>query len=156
MPVTVTTRDTGYGALLKRLGLSEPKTDVTIGVHEAEGSENDDESELTVAEIAAINEFGGPDNNPPERSWLRAWADETEAENRKRLIKLMQAVTTGKIVSKEQALEQFGTLAVAEIQKRIRGGIAPEQADSTAARKGSATPLIDSGQFWGSITYKVT
>jgi hypothetical protein len=154
MGVTILKKDTGYGALLKRL--TSVDSEVTIGVHEEEGSEVVDTTDYTIAEIAAINEFGGPNgDDPPERSWLRAWYDENQERNKKAVAKLMGAVAEGKLPSREIALRQFGEFAVAGIKARIKEGIDPENADSVIERKGSSTPLVDSGTFIGSITYRV-
>lgn len=137
---------------------------VTVGIHEEEGAvqhEQEDNfgegfgqssSTVTVAEIGTIHEFGlGVD----ERSFIRGWADENEAANKKRLRKIADAVVAGYISSPRMGLERFGLLAVGEIQSRIADGIAPQLAASTVERKGSSVPLIDSGQLRSSITHRV-
>lgn len=152
-PVVIVKKDTGYGALLKRLGLKEGE--VTVGVHESEGSEISEGGEYTTAEVFAISEFGGPEDKPPQRSWLRDWYEENEAKNKKAITALMKAVVEGKIASKEDALEQFGAYAVNSIQERIIARIEPENAESTIRQKGSDVPLVASGQALNAITYEV-
>ena len=152
--IKVTRKDTGYGALLKRLG-AKGQGEVTIGVHQAEGAQVYEDGETTVADVAAINEFGGPQNNPPKRSWLRAPMKKNQTKYQKGLTKLMQGVVTGTVPSREVALQRLGMLAVSDLQQNIRSGIAPGNAESTKKRKGSSTPLIDEGIFWGSIDYRV-
>jgi len=151
--------DRGAKAMLERIA-GATLTNVTVGVHEAEGGEAHDEADgLTILDVATMHEFGGTDEDgnesPPRRSFIGDWADEAEQENKSDLRKISQAVIKGKVPSLEQGLERFGVLAVAKVQARIRSGIAPELADSTKAQKGSSTPLISGGQLLGSITHVV-
>lgn len=149
--MSVRDRDRGYKALLKRLEDSGKKT-VTVGIHEEEGAAQHGDEGPSVAEIGEINEFG---LGVPERSFIRAWVDENTSANDERLRKLATGVVKGTVASAEQALDQFGLFAVGSIQQRIADGIEPENAESTIARKGSSTPLIDQGILRSSITSKV-
>lgn len=150
--------DRGYAALKKRMLAAAAGAQLTVGIHEAEGDQpaEGEDSDATLAEVAAYNEFGGPDDNPPRRSFLADWADEGVEQHREQLRQSAKAVVQGKLPSMAVALERLGLRFVGEIQLRIKGGIAPENADSTVARKGSSTPLIGvSGQLWTSITHQV-
>jgi hypothetical protein len=149
----VTDRDRGYKKLLKRL---TPKpSDVTVGVHEADGAAQHGNDEQTIVEIASYHEFGGPNNNPPRRSFIRDWADENSEKHKAMLKKLAAGVIAGKLESVDQALELFGVRAVGEVQQRIAQGIEPPLKDATIQRKGSSVPLIDTGQLRSSIVHKV-
>ena len=150
MAARVRDSDRGAKALLKRLK-SAKASGVTVGVHEAEGSAS--HGEVSNIDVALFHEFGTEDI--PERSFIRAWADENEAANSERLRKIGEAVVRGAVPSVEVGLERFGALAVADVQRRIVSGIPPELADSTVARKGSSTPLVDTGQLKSSVTYQV-
>ena len=158
MSTRVTDRDRGYKDLRKRLfGTANPK--ISVGILEADadapakGGSKDEP--LTILEVAIINEFGSEDGkHPPARSFIRAWFDGARGDIQERLNKEMLGVVAGKR-TKEQALDRVGLWAVGEIQKRIAAGIDPANADSTIARKGSSTPLIDTGQLRSSISYKV-
>ena len=148
--VKIVDKDKGYKALVKRVyGMGKPT--VSVGILEAEGAQEAAGSNITIAELAAIHEFG---LGVPERSFLRAWFDQNEDRARSFVTELLKAVVKGKY-SKEQALELLGTKLQAEIQARISAGIDPANAPSTIARKGSATPLIDTGQLRSSMSYKV-
>lgn len=150
--------DKGYAALKARLAQLAKGSRLTVGIHEAEAdlpAEGDD-SGATLGEVAAFNEFGGPDNNPPRRSFLVDWADENLDENQTLFTRSMKAVAAGKLPSAEVALERLGLRFVGDIQRRIKAGIAPENRPSTVDRKGSSVPLIASGQLWTSITHEVT
>src|SRR5688572_7737129 len=136
--------------------LEQAGAGVTVGVHEAEGSASADGGDgETVLDVACINEFGGPDNNPPARSFIGAWSDENEDKNREALGKIGEALIKGTVPRLDVGLERFGLLAVADAQRRMVDGIAPPNADSTVARKGSSTPLIAGGQLKSSITHQV-
>jgi hypothetical protein len=151
--------DHGYAALKKRLAEASAGTRLTVGIHEAEGDQpaEGDDSGATLAEVAAYNEFGGPEDNPPRRSFLADWADGAVDENRELVRRSMKAVVQGKLPSLRVAFERLGLRFVGEIQLRIKAGIEPENAESTIARKGSSTPLIGvSGQLFTSVTHEVT
>lgn len=148
--MSVKDTDRGYAALVRRLTTAGEPT-VSVGIHEAEGSASE-EGGATVAEIGSYHEFG---LGVPQRSFIRDWFDENEEANKERIRKLAKAVAEGKIPSAEMALERFGLYAVGSIQSRIADGIEPELAEETIRRKGSSTPLIDTGTLRSSITHKV-
>jgi hypothetical protein len=91
----------------------------------------------------------------PERSFIRAWADENEQRNKANLRKIAEEVFDGKYDIRT-GLDRLGLLFVGKIQARIKGHIAPPNAPSTIAKKKSSTPLINLGQLWSSILSKVT
>lgn len=152
----VTSTDNGLKALLAALD----SHDLTVGIHEAEGSQASGDGDATIAEIGYFHEYGTETadggEHVPERSFLRDYVDENEAKNNGRLTKLFQKVVAsqGKFTA-QTALNQFGLLAVGEIQKRISEGIPPDLDQTTIDRKGSSVPLIDTGLLRSSITHKV-
>lgn len=105
----------------------------------------------SLLEVAAAHEFG---LGVPRRSFLADWLTQNEAEILGIVRGLQERIVKDEI-SLEQAQEQFGLWAVASIQARIKSGIDPELAAETIARKGSSTPLIDTGQLWTSISYAI-
>lgn len=147
---SVTVRDRGYEALRRAL---KSKATVSIGVFADEGSKVYEASDTkeTVAEVATKHEFG---LGVPERSFLRAWVDQNEAEIKTTIVKLFGEVVKGRSTPR-MAFDQLGLWSVGQIQKRIADGIAPANSPKTIARKGSAVPLIDTGQLRSSITYKI-
>lgn len=115
---------------------------------------------ITLGEVANIQEFGALLKNAdgevigeiPARSFIRAWFDENEAR--------IQAVFLNRISKLgpdkwHEALEQTALWIQSDIQRRIRRGIGPKLADSTAARKKSTKPLIDTGQLLAAILAKL-
>lgn len=150
--VRIIDRDRGYNALQRLVRDMARGRAVTVGVHSGEGGAPAGNGALSVADVATIHEFGLGDN--PERSFVRNFADEVRDEATKVEAKLVE----GSIRSRrpvEDALERFGLWLTAKMQKRIRGGIPPALDPATVERKGSSTPLIDTGQLVSSITHKV-
>ena len=153
MATKVTDTDHGYRALCERVfGFGKPRVD--MGILERDGGEPHGGvgDALTVLEVAIFNEFGT--ENIPARSFIRAWFDEQEADLRRDLSTLMRLVVAGK-QTKERILELLAQKAVGEIQARIAAGIGPANAPSTIARKGSSTPLVDTGVLRSSVSYRV-
>ncbi|MCX8207429.1 MAG: hypothetical protein N3G75_06315 [Methanothrix sp.] len=54
-----------------------------------------------------------------------------------------------------QSMEKIGVLLENAIIERIRAHIPPPLKPETVRRKGSSTPLIDTGQLIGSITHQI-
>lgn len=148
--------DKGYKALLERLKKASVGIKLTVGIHEAEGGQAaEGAKDSSLIEVAAYNEFGGPGNNPPRRSFIADWADENADQHRVMINRSARAVVAGKLPDMRTALDRLGLRFVGEVQQRIRSGIGPPNAPSTVKAKGSSTPLIDSGQLWSSITHHV-
>lgn len=154
--VHITDRDKGYKALVKTVFEFE-KPVITVGIHAAEGQqvyEKGSGQKASVVDVATFNEFG---LGVPERSFVRAWYDNTTEENKAFIVQQLQLVIKGKI-TKDQALERMGLKFQSAMQQNISdGGNPPFQANaqSTIDRKGSSSPLIDSGQLRSSITFSV-
>ncbi len=144
----VTDTDKGYKALVDRVG-SMGKMSVSVGILEGPGAAP--HGDTTVLDVATINEFG---LGVPERSFLRGWYDENQQRAAEAMQRLLLSVVQGQR-TKEQALNLFGLWVQGEIQKRIAAGIAPANAESTVAKKGSSTPLIDVGQLRSAMTFEV-
>lgn len=154
MPSSVSIRviDRGYKKFLARIeSFAKRQSDaVTVGFHSDAGSHD---AGVTVVELASWHEFG---IGVPERSMIRSWVDENEAEIREQVVNIGNGVASGAIATKQQALNLFGVWAQGDIQVRITEGIAPGLADSTLKKKGDkTTPLIFTGQLLSSVTFKV-
>jgi hypothetical protein len=110
-------------------------------------------SRLTVREIGAIHELG---LGVPKRSFIAAWVDEDASAINYQLTNMGKGlVRKNNPVPLETLANQFGLWSVGRIQQRISDGIDPPLAPSTIARKGSSTPLINTGQLRSSITYRL-
>ncbi len=111
-------------------------------------------SNITLLEVAAIQEFGAPSAHIPQRSFVRATVDNNRDAIRKLQSSLAKQIVKGKI-TKQVALERIGARVEGMIKKAIAAGIEPANAPSTIARKGSSTPLISTGQLRSAISFEV-
>ena len=150
--MSIKSKDHGYKKLMKSLRTASTPREVTVGIHEAEGSSTHEGGKASVAEVGEFHEFGT--KNIPRRSFIRDWADENSDKHRAMLRTIGQAIIQGKY-SVEVGLARFGARAVGEIQRRMAAGISPPLKESTIKRKGSSVPLIDTGQLRSSIAFKV-
>jgi hypothetical protein len=148
--VTTQRRDTGLRRFQQRMqSLAQGEKAVTVGVHSDAGGGY--EGGASVLDVATMAEFG---IGQPQRSFVRAWAEEHKDDANASIRRIAQGVVAGKL-DERSALEQLGLWAVGSMQARISAGIEPPNAPSTIAKKGSSTPLIDKGQLRSSITHKV-
>lgn len=162
----VTKRDLGARALLRTLATS---AEVTVGVHASDGAQpkdGDDGGDMSLIDVAIIHEFGAPEAGIPARSFIREWADENADQHKAALRRAGKAIINGvasggagggvrAVAGPEQELGRVGARFVGEVQRRISAGIEPELKQRTIDRKGSSTPLIDTGQLRSSVAHEV-
>ncbi|WPH64024.1 neck protein [Vibrio phage vB_VpP_1] len=122
---------------------------VLVGVPKAAGSYEDG---VHTATIAAVNEFGSADGRVPERSFLRSGVSDSEPQIKKLYEKMIPEVID-KDLDVDTIQSLVGQLVVGRITERISEGIEPANSPKTVKRKGSSTPLIDTGHLRQSITY---
>lgn len=109
------------------------------------------EDGTSIAQVAAINEFGASDI--PERPFMRQSFENHEGELQAACDAAQRLVSSGG--SAEQALQQIGVIAKGLVQDEIvNGGFAPN-AESTIKKKGSEQPLIDTGTMRQSVNFVV-
>lgn len=153
MSAKIIDRDLGWRDLFKRVG--EIKNSyVKVGVlDDAKGSALN--GNLTVAEIAVVNEFGTEDQHIPSRPFVRSTFDEQREDLTALGKNLMGAVIDGKI-STLRALNIMGAKLATEVKKKITtgAGVPPPNAPSTVAGKGSDRPLVDTGRLVNAITWQ--
>ena len=113
-----------------------------------------EDTNLTIAQIGMIHEYGAPAANIPERPFLHPAIAEGADQIRKLDEELLFAVQNGKY-PKDMAMRRLGVLAVRLVQEKIRHGQFVPLKAATIARKGSSQPLIDSGQMVQSVTFEV-
>jgi hypothetical protein len=106
----------------------------------------------TVGAVGVYNEWGT--ENIPERSFMRSTFDEKRDEWIKVTEQLRKATVAMKMTVK-RALGLIGAMIQGDIQKKISSSVPPPNAESTIARKGSSTTLIDTEQMRGSIHFEV-
>jgi hypothetical protein len=112
------------------------------------------ETDTNLAVIAAVHEFGSPEQGIPERSFLRAGVRAGVPKfNRLNEANLRAVVLGTKTV--DQSINLLGVVAVGEVQRQIRHGQYEPLKQATIDRKGSSKPLIDTAQLIQSQTYVV-
>lgn len=131
--------------------LSESDQVVLVGVPKGAGVYEDG---LTIATIAAVNEFGSADGHIPERPFLRPAVEEGTHEYLKLVEKEMPDIAEGKHPM-SRLLNRLGILAVGHVQKKIVEGPFTPNAPSTIKAKGSSSPLIDTGALRQHINYVI-
>ena len=126
---------------------------VKVGIVEGAGNHS---SGISMAELAAVHQFGSPANNIPARDFLRAPLESAKAEQIRVTTMVAKAIIhTGMPI--EKGLDVIGIWGEATIKAAMRAGdIKPSNAPSTTARKGSSNPLIDTGELHDAVSHKVT
>ncbi|EMX0849892.1 hypothetical protein AAF302_001116 [Pluralibacter gergoviae] len=137
-------------ALHRKLMAFSSVSRVSVGLPAGSG----DHDGIPLVVIGAVQEFGSADGHIPERSFLRVPIRQNQDNLRKAFATLAKKVASGEL-SSFQMLSQIGARAVGYCQEAISEGIAPANAPSTVERKGSSTPLIDTGALRQAITYVV-
>lgn len=137
---------------------------VRVGFVGDRGAATHEDSGLTNAHLAALLEYGNPENNQPARPALAPAWDLNQRKYRDMCRKVAEGVSRG-TVDLEQGLGLIGEAMVADLRDYIvsGSGIAPENAPSVKARKEakpSGSPWgvrtwVDSGALVGSITWVV-
>jgi hypothetical protein len=91
----------------------------------------------------------------PERSFIRAYVDANAVQIGNDLRQAAKQIILGKLTN-EQAATLIGLKHAAGIQKYLSDGrVTPPLSAFTIAKKGSSTPLIDTGQLRSAITHAV-
>jgi hypothetical protein len=106
--------------------------------------------------IAAVHEFGSPENGIPERAPIRT----SFAAHRAEYLEMLRSVVKSVYQLKgglEPGLGRIGAKMAADIKRGITSGpgLPPPLAPETVERKGSDRPLVDTGQYVNSITWEV-
>lgn len=153
-------KDRGWKKIAAELRKAASKPYVKVGfIGDSGGAEHKD-SDLTVAGIAAKHEYGVPEQNIPERSFIRGTIEANGNEIQGFIDHQNRSVLLQKIDVKD-ALGRLGLFMVALIKNRIvKEHIPPPLAASTIKEKTRAgktgdVPLVDTGQMLNSIRHQV-
>lgn len=122
--------------------------EVRVGFQSGDASYEDG---ADICEIAAHNEFGG--SGTPARPFMKQSFENHEAELRAACDQVNKAIASGNTA--ESALKRLGVTAKGLVQNEIVSGGFAANAPSTIAKKGSATPLIDTGTMRSSVNYVI-
>lgn len=109
---------------------------------------------ITVAQIAAVNEYGSQDGRIPERSFIRSTVNEYHDQIQRMLDKFSDQILEGKMTRK-RALGIASQFLADKIRAKINSGVPPRNAASTVRRKGSSKTLVDTGQMLAAVDWDV-
>lgn len=140
---TITAEGKKFEKLLKELGQLE----VRIGIQQGEASEDG----VDLVDIAMFNELGTV--HIPSRPFLRDSVDANADQINSFLQSMKKELLRGG--SAEDVLKKIGVFQKGLIQEQIvKGNFAPNS-EATIRRKGSDTPLVDTGRMRQSINYVI-
>jgi hypothetical protein len=145
--------DRGMKALNKRL-MQTSDLALKVGLVGEKANQQHGDSGFTNVQLGTVHEFGSANGVVPERSFIRATVDEKEEDIKAIGRRVIQGIISGKVTA-QRGLEIMGLRVQADIVAKIRSGIKPELKPETVKRKGSSTPLIDSGQLVQAINFQV-
>ncbi len=141
---TTTSEGKAFFDELKKLAQMEVK----VGFQSGEGSHS---SGVDLCEIAAFNELGT--QHIPARPFIRQTADSNEEGILSFMTAEVAKVAQGGTA--EDALKRIGTMTKGLMQGTISSGDFTPNAPSTIKRKGSATPLLDTGAMRQGVNFQV-
>lgn len=126
---------------------------VRVGVVGPSASERAGASEMTLAQLATIHEYGsgispGQPGHVPERSFLRSALAARRGDIAALITAQMKRILSRE-TDQEGALNAIGAQIAAWIKAPVLegAGIAPPLKQATIDRKGSSRPLVDTGQL---------
>lgn len=110
---------------------------------------------ITNVELAMTHEYGSPDANIPQRSFIRSTFDEKRRTYQKELDRLGKAALDPARLRGD--LRLLGEQNRADIIEKIRSNIPPPLSPLTIDQKaGETTALIDTGQLLRSISVELS
>lgn len=125
---------------------------VKVGVLDDGGPGSAANGALTVAQIAAINEFGN--GRIPERSFMRSTFNKHRQKYVNALKRMIKEALLGRL-RPVQTLQLLGLRLATDMKNTVAfgDGVPPPNAPMTIANKGSAHTLIDTGRMLAAITW---
>lgn len=109
---------------------------------------------ITMAQLAAVHEFGSKDGNIPERSFMRSALNEHSKEFKRLTKKVSLAVLAGKM-DKKKGIGILCQKVIDWFAKKIDSNIPPPNSKATVTAKGSSHTLVDTGQLRNSLDWEI-
>lgn len=147
MAVKVKDRLTADGKKFEKMLKDVDKLEVRIGIQQGAGSHDG----VDLVDIAMFNELGTI--HIPSRPFLRDSVDAHATEINNFLQSVGQYLARGG--SAETALKKIGVFQKGLVQEEIVKGDFVPNSEATIKRKGSDTPLVDTGRMRQSINYVI-
>lgn len=140
---TVTADGKKFEQMLKELG----KLEVRIGIQQGESSEEG----VDLVDIAMFNELGTVHSQP--RPFLRDSVEANADQINAFLQSMKKEILKGG--SAEDVLKKIGVFQKGLIQEEIVKGNFEPNLEATIKRKGSDTPLVDTGRMRQSVNFVI-
>lgn len=140
---TTTAEGRKFEKMLEELG----KLEVRIGIQQGECSEDG----VDLVDIAMFNELGTV--HIPSRPFLRDSVDANVDQINAFLQSMEKEILKGG--SAEKVLKKIGVFQKGLVQEEITKGNFVPNSEATRKRKGSDTPLIDTGRMKQSVNYVI-
>jgi hypothetical protein len=123
------------------------------GFLDEKGGGAEREGGFTNVDIMAVHEYGAPEANIPERSFIRSTINAQRAKYVSMLKKALKLLLE-KRLSSVQMFDILGAQMIADINYKVRveGGFEPLK-QATIDRKGSTRALIDTGAMLASLAW---
>ena len=128
-----------------------------------DGSRHPD-SDITIAGVAAVHEYGYPEGKIPARPFVGPSFEANRSKYERATEKLLRRYSSGTL-ELDAALGVLGLMIATDMRAYVVGGtpIAPENSDAVIARKlakssgaeGGVRSLVDTGRMMNSITWVV-
>lgn len=139
------TPDKAIKEIERLAAIANQKKLVKVGLPKNTGNYPDGTSTIMVG---AVQEFGSPSRNIPERSYLRSTVSEKRRIYKMFMRKLAKQIISGKI-DMDQALNLLGLKVSSDVKDKIT------QISSPPLKHRDGNPLIDTGHLRRAITYQV-
>lgn len=147
--MAVNTRDTvtAEGKKFKKMLEDLRRLEVRIGIQQGEASDEG----VDLVDIAMFNELGTV--HIPSRPFLRNSVDANADQINTFLQSMKQEILKGG--SAEDVLKKIGVFQKGLVQEEIVKGDFTPNSEATIRKKGSDTPLVDTGRMRQSINYVI-
>lgn len=147
MAVRITETTTAEGRKFEKMLEDFKRLEVRIGIQQGESSEDG----VDLVDIAMFNELGTV--HIPSRPFLRDSVDANAAQINAFLQSMKKEIIKGG--SAEKVLKKIGVFQKGLVQEEITKGNFVPNSEATRKRKGSDTPLIDTGRMKQSVNYVI-
>lgn len=145
--------DRGWNKITKEISKMKVST-VKVGVLSAAGNYSQEGGAQNLADVAIQNEFGVPSKRIPPRPFMAQSADQHRTEALQRLEKGTSEIFAGKS-NVVNVLSKIGVWFVGKVREQFTKGNFKPNTAFTVAKKGSSTPLIDTGRLRQSIQHEL-
>ena len=154
--VKVTRKKTPQGKRTDGLMAALNGSHVLVGFPQGDPKQARAEGTMTNASLAALHNYGSPEQHIPPRPFMTEAMESTENKHKVRILMLggLRRMIVGRETMRGM-LGKAGEFMVGAIKDSIRNGDWAPNKPRTIAEKGSSKPLIDTAQMMNSVSAKV-